>query len=64
MKETMTTRYFLKADFQTERQEVTKIQFIQAERIAGFYSNTGPGTCATGGFSGNGVSGTIKHESE
>lgn len=60
-----TEKYFLKADWQTEYQEVTKEQWIKAERAAGFrpkLSSDDPDymkTCATGGFSGSGVNGKI-----
>jgi len=53
-------KYYLKADFQNEYQEVTKEEFIQAERAAGFRPKYGDGL-ATGGFLGNGVSGSIKY---
>lgn len=53
------TRYYLKADHQKRYQEVTKEQFIQAERNAGFsgHSDNQP---ATAGFSGRGISGKVK----
>ena len=63
-------RYYLKANFQDDWQEVTKEKWIVAERQAGFrpkMSTNDPKymkTCATGGFSGNGVSGQIKYESD
>ena len=53
-------KYYLKADFQKEAQEVTKEEFITAERAAGFRPKYGDGL-ATGGFSGNGVNGSIKY---
>ena len=56
-------KYYLKADFQKEKQEVTKEEFIQAERAAGFRPKYGDGV-ATGGFSGGGVSGYIEHVKE
>ena len=59
----MVDKYYLKADFQKEYQEVTKEEFIQAERAAGFNPKYGDGL-ATGGFSGNGVSGSIKYISD
>ena len=52
-------KYFLKADFQSEYQEVTKEEFIAAERAAGFRPKSGDGI-ATSGFSGSGVSGSIE----
>jgi len=39
--------------------EVTKEEWISAERAAGFHPKFGDGP-ATGGFSGNGMSGSIK----
>ena len=56
-------KYYLKADFQKEYQEVTKEEFIQAERCAGFRPKYGDGL-ATGGFSGGGVSGSIRRTQE
>ena len=53
-------RYFLKADWQNEYQEVTEEQFITAERAAGFRPKYGDGV-ATGGFSGRGVSGRVEY---
>ena len=59
-------RFYLRADWQGEYQEVTREQWIRAERAAGFcpkgVSSTHPNymyTLATGGFSGGGVSGRI-----
>ena len=47
---------------QLGQKEVTKEEFIRAERAAGFRSKIGrDDVCATGGFSGNGVSGSIKY---
>lgn len=60
-------RYFLKADHQTSWDEVTKEQWVMAERNAGFRPKLWSGdpnymtTCATGGFSGGGVSGKIEY---
>lgn len=51
-------RYFLKTDVHPWL-EVTFEQFLQAERNAGFRSHGGPGTLATGGFTGGGVSGRV-----
>jgi len=59
-------RYYLKADWQEDWQEVSKEKWIQAERNAGFrpkYSSDDPRymtTCATSGFGGNGISGKIE----
>lgn len=55
-----TERYFLKADYRTEWDEVSKEQFIQAEQAAGFHSKFGLYHLATAGFSGRGVSGRIE----
>lgn len=61
------TKYLLKADHQTEWDEVTKEEWIKAERNAGFrpkLSSDNPAymtTCATGGFGGAGVSGKIRY---
>jgi len=60
-----TKSYFLKADWQDEWQEVSKEKWIEAERAAGFRpkcSSDHPRymkDCATGGFTGSGVSGKI-----
>ncbi len=65
----MTTEaYYLKTGRQAGWQRVTKEQFIQAERAAGFRpkcASADPAyatTCATAGFSGGGVSGQIRFE--
>lgn len=60
-------KYYLKADWQNDWQEVTKEEWIKAERQAGF----GPKgvcsdeaymkICATGGFSGSGFKGKVIH---
>jgi len=42
------------------KKEVTKEEWIQAERSAGFRPKHGGGGPATGGFSGNGISGSIR----
>lgn len=59
-------KYYLKASFQPDWVEVTKEEFIRAERAAGFRpkcASTDPQymtTCATGGFSSSGgVSGRV-----
>lgn len=54
-------RYLLKADHQTEWDEVTKEQFITAEQAAGFHSRFGPKHLATGGFSDDGIRGRIEY---
>jgi hypothetical protein len=66
----MANRYFLKADHETKYTEVTKEQWIRAERAAGFrpkMSQDHPNymtTEATGGFGGRGISGRIEYEKE
>ena len=54
-------RYYLKTDWQPNWTEVTKEQFVMAERQAGFrgWNDTEP---CTAGFSGGGVSGKISIE--
>ena len=52
-------KYFLRTKWYDKPKEVTKNQFIAAERNAGFHPKSGKG-CATGGFSGGGVHGMIK----
>lgn len=65
-----TLKYLLKADHQTSWDEVTKEQWIKAERSAGFrpkMSSCHPeymSTCATGGFGGDGVQGRIERNKE
>jgi hypothetical protein len=56
----MQERYFLETSWQ-DKKEVTKEQFIQAERNAGFHCKPGITGCATGGFSGGGVHGTVEY---
>ena len=62
------TKYFLKADWQHEYQEVPKEEWIRAERAAGFRPKLSTDhedymkVCATAGFYGNGVSGKIEME--
>ncbi len=57
--------YWLKSDWQDEWTEVTKEQWIKAERQAGFRPKCASTelaymtTCATGGFTGGGISGKI-----
>lgn len=55
-----TYRYFLKADWQEVWDEVTREQFIAAERAAGFRPKGGGDGLATAGFSGGGVRGRIE----
>ena len=57
--------YFLKHDIFGEK-EVSKEDFIKAERAAGFYPKSGrPDDCATGGFGQyGGLSGYIKYSQE
>lgn len=63
----MTNRHMLKADWQTVWSEVSKEEWIRAERMAGFRPKLWSGdpaymtTYATGGFSGGGVSGKIDY---
>ncbi len=65
----MSERYFLKADFNQDWAEVTLAAFCKAERMAGFRPKMASDdprymfTPATGGFSGNGVSGKVVYES-
>lgn len=57
----ITEHYYLKADHQTEWDEVTREQFINAEQAAGFRSKFGVGHLATSGFSGKGMRGKVEH---
>jgi hypothetical protein len=54
----MADRYFIAFGDGPER-EVTRAEFIAAEQTAGFRSKFGPGTVATGGFSGSGIRGRV-----
>lgn len=56
-------KYFLKSSWEDKYTKVTKQQYINAEKKAGFQSDE-PGETATGGFSGHGISGRIKYEKE
>ena len=56
----LTYRYFLKAAWQEIWDEVTREQFIAAERAAGFRPKGGGDGLATGGFGGDSVSGKIE----
>jgi hypothetical protein len=62
----MEPTYFLRTAWDSEWAEVTKNQFICAERDAGFYPKSGKeDECATGGFgSAFGVSGRIIYNEE
>ena len=60
-------KYFLSANTGIEaldkhEVEVTREEFIKAERQAGFYPKGGGDHLATGGFSGGGIRGRIKYE--
>jgi hypothetical protein len=47
---------------QLGEKEVTKEEFIKAERSAGFYPKSGnPNDCATGGFGYDGLQGSVKY---
>lgn len=55
-------KYYLKSDWQEDYAEVTKEQFIKAERAAGFYPKcSSTDKCATGGFSSGSVSGKVEY---
>ena len=54
-------KYYLKADFMDEEKEVTKEEYLRAERVAGFMSKFGIDHIATASFGGNGVSGRTEH---
>jgi hypothetical protein len=59
-------RYFLCAAYRAGKdeawEEVTKTEFVAAERAAGFHNTMGrPDEPATGGFSGHGVSGRVRY---
>ena len=55
-------KYFLKAAWQEDYDEVTREQFIAAERAAGFRPRGGGDGLATAGFSADNVSGKIEIE--
>lgn len=63
-KPAMVEKYYLKADHQTEWDEVTRTQFIAAEQAAGFRSKFGPNHPATGGFGGGGMRGRVEYVTE
>ena len=50
-------KYFLKGSWEKEYKEVSKEEYIEAERAAGFRSKFGDNAIATAGFHGHGVSG-------
>jgi len=52
-------KYFIKTDFSDEV-EVTKEQFIRAEKSVGFHSKFGGDSVATGGFAAGVISGRIE----
>lgn len=64
----MSERYWLKADFNKEWTEVSKAEWIKAERAAGFRPKLWSGdpnymaVCATGGWGGAGVQGRITRD--
>lgn len=56
-----TVKYFISHEILGEK-EVTKQEFIKAERSAGFSPKSGnPEDCATGGFGANGIKGTVRY---
>jgi len=61
-------KYFLETIGLNNKVEVTKEEWIRAERSAGFRPKMASNevgymsTCATGGFSNNFISGSIKYE--
>lgn len=58
------TVYFLSHPIFGEK-EVSKKEFIAAERQAGFHSKFGPDECATGGFGvSGGLSGSVRYVKE
>lgn len=59
----MIAKYFIEHTLFGEK-EVSKEEFIKAERSAGFRSKFGPDNLATGGFSSGDISGTIKYVKE
>lgn len=61
MNDDYTVKYYLSHEILGEK-EVTKEEFIKAERAAGFRSKSGnDNECATGGFSGNGLRGHVRY---
>jgi len=58
-------RYFLRVGSATRWQEVTKEEWVSAERSAGFHNTMGrPDEPATAGFSNGSVSGTLRYRGE
>lgn len=58
-------KYFLKGNWEKKYTEVTKEQYIAAERNAGFYSDEPfASETATAAFDDNGVSGKVEYEEE
>jgi len=55
-------KYYLKGNWEKEYKEVTKEEYIRAERSAGFRSKFGDNEIATAGFSGHGVDGKVDYE--
>ena len=56
-----TVKYYLSHKILGEK-EVSKEEFIKAERNAGFYPKSGNGDdCATGGFAAAGINGTVRY---
>jgi len=54
-------KYYLSiANVEGSEVEVLEVEFIAAERAAGFYSQLGPGHVATGGFSNGSVVGRVE----
>jgi len=55
-------RYFLSFDgVEGSEKEVTKEQFMKAERAAGFHSKFGDNHVATGGFGAGGIRGRVEY---
>jgi hypothetical protein len=59
----MSEKYYLKSSWQKEYQEVTKEQFMEAEKNAGFHSKF-EGEPVTAGFGGSGIQGKIVYENK
>ena len=59
------TKYYLRGEWQSDDDwcEVTKQEFVEAERAAGFWNRMGqPNEPATGGFSGGYIRGRVRFE--
>lgn len=54
-------KYYLKLDCQKEYTEITKEEYIRAERQGGFHSKI-EGEIATAGFSSGSVQGKVEYE--